>query len=150
MKQSSVIYFALIVLIAFLLFKKIIDLIVDVEFPTYKPPPKGSWKALVQFRDALSVFSMVYIVGLLIYMGKNTNNFITTILLVYLMYDIMYFLFDWGYIYYLIDKNPNSEYFVHIFDVYLNATMNILLGLFGFYSLVYIFYAQTLKKEFCN
>ena len=141
--KTPVIYFLLICLIGFLFIKKIIDLIVDVEFPIYKPPPKGAWKTLVQIRDGLSVTSMFFIMAIIIFMGKNTNRFITTILLLYLMYDIMYFLFDWGYIYKFISKTPSSEYFVQLFDVYLNAGMNILLGLFCFYSLVYIFYAQT-------
>jgi hypothetical protein len=140
--KNSRIYFLLILLIAFLFLKKIVDLIVDIEYPTYKPPPKGSWKYLVQFRDFLAVISIIYILGILIFMGKNTNRFITTVLLVYLMYDVLYFLFDWGYIYYFINKNKSSEQFVHIFDVYLNASMNILMGLFCFYSLTYIFYAQ--------
>jgi hypothetical protein len=134
------IYFVLVMLIAFLLFKKFIDLIVDIEFPQYKPPPTGGWKYLVKLRDLLSLLSIIFIIGLLIFMGKNTNVFITTILLSYLVYDILYFLFDWGYIFYFIDKNPTSIAFVDLFDIYLNASMNILMGLFSFYAVVYIFY----------
>jgi hypothetical protein len=85
---------------------------------------------------------MIFIVSLLIFMGRNTNIFITTILLLYLVYDILYFLFDWGYIYYFIDKNPTSVAFVNIFDIYLNAAMNIAMGLFSFYAIVYIFYGK--------
>ena len=140
--KTSTIYFLLICLITFLFFKKFIDLIIDIEFPTYKPPPRGFWRYLVQLRDGLSAFSLFYILGILIYMGKNTNKFITTILVVYLLYDISYFLFDWGYIYYFINKNKSTEHFVDIVDVYLNASMNVLLGLFSIYSLVYIFYAK--------
>ena len=127
-----------------------IELVIDVEFPIYKPAPTGFWKNLVQLRDGLSVFSLVYILGILIYMGKNTNKFIITILITYFMYDISYFLFDWGYIYYFIDKNKSNEYVVNIFDVYLNASMNILLGLFSLYALVYIFYAQQIKQSICS
>jgi hypothetical protein len=140
--KTHIIYFVLISLIAFLFFKKVIDLIVDVEFPTYTPPPTGPWKYLIEFRDSLSVISIFLILGVLLFMGRNTNIFITTILLAYLFYDILYFLFDWGYIYYFIDKNPSSEQFVRIFDIYLNAAMNIILGLFGFYSLAFIFYSK--------
>jgi hypothetical protein len=138
--KGKIIYFLLILLITFLFLKKILELIIDVEYPDYLPPPTGVWKYLVKLRDSLSVISIIFILGLLIYMGRQTNKFITTVLLAYLLYDILYFLFDWGYIYYFIDKNPKSESIVRIFDIYLNASMNIALGLFGFYSMVYIFY----------
>ena len=150
MKEQTIIYNLLIILIIFLAIKKMIELVIDIELPTYKPAPTGVWKKIVQLRDGLSVFSLVYILGILIYMGKNTNKFITTLLVLYFLYDIFYFLFDWGYIYYFIDKNKTTEYFVHIFDVYLNASMNILLGLFSLYSLVYIFYAQQIKQSICS
>ena len=140
--KTPTIYFLLICLITFLFFKKFVDLIIDIEFPTYKPPPRGFWRVLVQLRDGLSAFSLFYILGILIYMGKNTNKFITTILVVYLLYDIAYFLFDWGYIYYFINKNKSTGRFVHIVGVYLNASMNVLLVFFSFYSIVYIFYAK--------
>ena len=140
--KTPTIYFLLICLITFLFFKKFVDLIIDIEFPTYKPPPRGFWRYLVQLRDGLSAFSLFYILGILIYMGKNTNKFITTILVVYLLYDIAYFLFDWGYIYYFINKNKSTGRFVHIVGVYLNASMNVLLVFFSFYSIVYIFYAK--------
>lgn len=148
--KGTLTYHLLIGLIIFLFIKKILDLVIDIQFPRYKRLPRGFWNDLVQLRNVLSTFSFVYILGILIYMGKNTNKFITTILVVYLLYDICYFLFDLGYIYYFINKNKSTEHFVYIFDVYLNASMNVLLGLFSLYALVYIFYAQTIKQTICS
>lgn len=148
--KGQITYYLLIGLIIFLVIKKIIDLVLDIQFPRYERVPRGFWSDLVQLRNGLSAFSFVYILGILIYMGKNTNKFITTILVVYLLYDICYFLFDLGYIYYFINKNKSTEHFVYIFDVYLNALMNVLLGLFSLYALVYIFYAKTIKQTICS
>jgi hypothetical protein len=149
--KGELTYYLLIVLIIFLSVKKMLDIIIDIEFPTYKPPPTtGIWNVLLQLRDGLSVISLMFILGILIYMGKNTNRFITTVLVGYLIYDILYFLFDWGYIFKFIPKNKTNEHFVHIFDVYLNASMNMLLGLFSLYALVYIFYGQKIKETICS
>jgi hypothetical protein len=141
--KPQTIYWLLTMLIVYLMFKKLLDMVVDVEFPRYVPPPSGAWKYLVDLRDALSVFTMMCILSLLVMMGRNTNYFITTVLVLYLLYDVMYFLFDWGYIFRFIPRTTHTEKIVRLFDVYLNASMNVLLGLFSFYAIVHIFYRKS-------
>jgi len=138
--KDQIVYILLIILIIFLFFKKMFELVIDMNFPTYKPPPEGVWGYVVKIRDSISVFSIFFILGILFYMGRHTNKFITTILVLYLLYDILYFLFDWGYIFKFIPKTKSNEDIVKVFDIYLNSGMNVFLGLFGFFAIVFIFY----------
>ena len=141
--KNNTLYMLLIVFIVFLFFKKIIDLIVDIEFPTYKPPPTGNWKYLVTLRDICSFISLVVIVAILIISKGSINFYINLFLYTYLLYDILYFLIDYGIIYYFIDKTNKSKQYIFIietFDKYLNSFINVILSLFCFYSFVFIFF----------
>ena len=40
----------------------------------------------------------------------------------------------------LINKSHHSEIVAAVFDKYLNSSVNLLLGLYCFYAIVYIFY----------
>jgi len=134
------IYLLLIILMLFLFFKKILAVIIDLAYPTYKPPPTGIWADMVYVRDSITFLSAFYILALLILMGKNTNTFITTLLVLLFVYDILYFLLDWGYIFLFIEKTPHIEHLVHLADNYLNSGMNIIIGIGVFYALIFIFY----------
>lgn len=138
--KSQTIYWMLTLFIVYLVCKKMLDIVVDVEFPRYVPPPSGPWKYLVDLRDALSVTTMVIIGALLVLIGRQTNAFITTMLVAYFLYEIMYFLFDWGVIFRFIPKTPYTQSIVRVFDLHLNAGMNVVLGLFSFYAVVYLFH----------
>jgi len=139
MKKDSV-YMLLIAFIIFLVIKKITDLVIDVEFPTYKPPPTGIWKDLVYFRDILSFLSIVVIVIILLITKGSINIYINIFLYVYLVYDILYFLIDKGIIFNFVEKNNVNLVVIEYIDKYLNSLINVLLSLFCFYSFVYIFF----------
>lgn len=140
MKKEKL-YYILIIFIVYLVFKKSMDIIVDFKYPVYYPPPTGIWNYLVKIRDILSVFSFLFCLYLLILLSGNSNYYLHVIIISYLLYDISYFFIDKGYIWYLINKNDTTEKVVNFMDIYLNSFVNLLLGLYCFYAIVFIFFS---------
>lgn len=140
MKKEKL-YYILIIFIVYLVFKKSMDIIVDFKYPVYNPPPTGIWKYLVEIRDILSAFTFLFCVVLLILLSGYSNYYLHVIIISYLLYDISYFFIDKGYIWYLINKNDKTEKVVNFIDIYLNSFVNLLLGLYCFYAIVFIFFS---------
>ena len=139
MKKDTV-YHILVIFIIYLAFKKIFDIFIDFEYPTYSPPPVGIWRDLVYIRQVSSFITAIFCIILLVLLYNISNLYITVVIAVYLLHEIAYILFDEGYIWYIINKSHHSEIVAAVFDKYLNSSVNLLLGLYCFYAIVYIFY----------
>jgi hypothetical protein len=132
-------YYILIAFIIFLAIKKSLDIIIDLKYPSYIPPPNGTWKHAVSVRDLLSILTFFLCIAILLIIHNNSNYYINVIITSYLLYEVAYFLLDKGFIWNIINKNEKSEKIVKFFDVHLNSFVNLLLGLYCFYAIVYIF-----------
>jgi len=139
MKKENI-YYILIIFIIYLAFKKSFDILIDFKYPVYNPPPTGIWKYLVNIRDFFTMFTLILCVGLLILLRNSNNYYLNIIIFSYLLYDISYCLIDKGFIWHLINKNDITEKVVNFMDIYMNSFVNLLLGLYCFYAIVYIFY----------
>ena len=139
--KKETIYHILVIFIIYLAFKKIFDIFIDYEYPVYTPPPPGIWRDLVYIRKLLSFITAIFCIVLLVLLHSvSNNNYIIVVIWAYLIYDITYILCDEKYIWYIINKTPHTEKIVLFIDKYLNSILNLLLGLYCFYALVYIFY----------
>jgi hypothetical protein len=140
--KKDTIYHILVIFIIYLVFKKTVDIFIDYEYPRYTPrPTDGFWSGAIYFRKMLSFITMIFCIVLLVLLHSVTNNnYISVVIWAYLLYDIAYILCDEEYIWYIINKTPHAEKIVIFIDKYLNSSINLFLGLYCFYALVYIFY----------
>jgi hypothetical protein len=138
MKNQNV-YKLLIIFVIFLLFKKIISVIIEKKFPTYKELKTSSpfWKFLVKIR---SVSEIICIIATTYFLYNFAlNHFIRVIFYIILIHGILYFLIDDQMIYLFVDKTVDTKDVVYILNVYVDNLENIIIALFAVYSLIVIF-----------
>jgi hypothetical protein len=138
--KKDTLYYILIIFIIYLALKKSLDILIDFKYPTYHQQPTGIWKYLVTLRDYFSIFTLICCVILLIIISTTSNTYLIVILISYLTSAVLYLFIDKGFIWNLISKNPTSEKIIDFMDIYLDSLVNLLLGLFCFYAILYIFY----------
>ena len=80
-------YYVLIFFVVFLFIKKIIDLIVEAKFPTYRNVHKSSpfWQNLVKIDTFLEIVSDIFVVYFLLFFNLNYYIKIIFIILLHLV-----------------------------------------------------------------
>ena len=132
-------YYVLIFFVVFLFIKKIIDLIVEAKFPTYRNVHKSSpfWQNLVKIDTFLEIVSDIFVVYFLLFF--NLNYYIKIIFIIMLIDSFSLFLIEYRYIFLFIDKNAANEEIVNLIDVYFDGSTNLLVSAFALFALVKIF-----------
>ena len=128
------IYFTIILFV-----KLIIDLIVEMHFPTYENLDNDTpfWKNLAKIKDIFNSALIIVILYLLFFV--KLNIFIIFLLLICLSSAIEYFLITKGYIFLFIEENSTSYKIVKNIDMYFDKIQNICLLIYVSYLLLRIF-----------
>lgn len=128
------IYFTIILFV-----KLIIDLIVEMHFPTYENLDNSTpfWKNLAKIKDIFNSGLIIVVLYLLIFV--KLNILIIFLLLICLSTAIEYFLITRRYIFLFIEKNSTSYKIVKNIDMYFDKIQNICLLIFVSYLLIRIF-----------
>ena len=128
------IYFTIILFV-----KLIIDLIVEMHFPTYENLDNSTpfWKNLAKIKDIFNSGLIIVILYLLIFV--KLNILIIFLLLICLSTAIEYFLITRRYIFLFIEENSTSYKIVKNIDMYFDKIQNICLLIFVSYLLIRIF-----------
>jgi hypothetical protein len=119
--------------LGFIILKKIIDVIMEIKYPTYESlsnAPKF-WKFLDNVRLFLNLIDIIFIVYILYSIKLNIYLYVVFVLL--LITNIFYFLVDERYLYAIIDKKNINMNTITWLDGFLGPIYNIL-------ALVYIIY----------
>jgi hypothetical protein len=132
-------YYVLIFFVVFLFIKKIIDLIIEAKFPTYKDVKKSSsfWQNLVKLDSFLQIVSAIFVIYFLMFF--NLNYFIKIIFIIILLQSINYFLVEYRYIFLFIDDNNNNQKIIDLVDIYTDGSSNLIISVFALFALVKIF-----------
>jgi hypothetical protein len=132
-------YYMLIFFVVFNFIKKIVDLVVEAKFPTYKDVKKSSsfWQNLVNFDSFLQIISAIFVIYFLMFF--NLNYFIKIIFILILLHSIKYFLIEDRYIFLFIDDNNNNQKIIDFIDIYMDGSNNVIISMFALYALVKIF-----------
>ena len=128
------IYFTIILFV-----KLIIDLIVEMHFPTYENLDNSTpfWKNLAKIKDIFNSGLIIVVLYLLIFV--KLNILIIFLLLICLSTAIEYFLITRRYIFLFIEENSTSYKIVKNIDMYFDKIQNICLLIFVSYLLIRIF-----------
>jgi hypothetical protein len=129
----------MICLFIYLFFKKNLDVIIDVKYPTYKNLKYGTtfWKFLVNLRRILTIVLFLVIVSFLYF--NKVNSYIFNFCLLMIISFIIYFAIDERLIYLLIPKNKKNEEIVNFMDIYTSTTIDIILLFYSIYIIFNIF-----------
>ena len=132
-------YTILIAFVAFLLVKKMVAFLVEVEFPTYEKLDKAStfWKVLVKIRSTLDLLTILF-TSYFIY----NYNFIPPVKLIFVVLfirSIFYFLIDDQYVWLFTNKTPETRTIVHNLNTYGDSVSDFLITLLAVYALAKIF-----------
>ena len=132
-------YTILIAFVAFLLVKKMVAFLVEVEFPTYEKLDKAStfWKVLVKIRSTLDLLTILF-TSYFIY----NYNFIPPVKLIFVILfirSIFYFLIDDQYVWLFTNKTPDTRAIVHNLNTYGDSVSDFLITLLAVYALAKIF-----------
>jgi len=132
-------YYMLIFFVVFLFIKKIIDLVVEAKFPTYKNVKNSSsfWQNLVKLESVLEIVSSIFVIYFLMFF--NLNYFIKIIFILILLHSIKYFLIEDRYIFLFIDDNNNNQKIIDFIDIYMDGSNNVIISVFALFALVKIF-----------
>jgi hypothetical protein len=138
MKKDNI-YLVLIYFFIFTAIKKIYDVTIDYKFPTYeeKIQAPDSLKFLFTIRNIFAAISILFI--LFILFSFKLNTFISTIVIIFLIQNIVYFLTDKRYIKYLIDEKYINMGTIIFIDGTFNTITNVMVLLYAFYILANIF-----------
>ena len=114
------IYFTIILFV-----KLIIDLIVEMHFPTYQNLDNDTpfWKNLAKIKDIFNSGLIIVILYLLIFV--KLNSLIIFLLLICLSTAIEYFLINRDYIFLFIENNSKSYAIIKNIDMYFDKIQNI-------------------------
>ena len=128
------IYFTIILFV-----KLIIDLIVEMHFPTYQNLDNDTpfWKNLAKIIDIFNSGLIIVILYLLIFV--KLNSLIIFLLLICLSTAIEYFLINRDYIFLFIENNSKSYAIIKNIDMYFDKIQNICLLIYVSYLLIRIF-----------
>ena len=127
----------LIFLSFFYFFKKQLDIILDLNFPTYDSRKKMDtfWKFLLYLRTFWVILLCFIAFFLILNYELSFNTFI--IFLVMIIYVFLYFLFYIGLIYFFIDKNKKNDKIVNFMSNYVINTLDAI----QFFYIIYIMYS---------
>ena len=132
-------YIILIVYFIFLFYKKIFDYTVEYYLPTYKNLDKKSNKlqTLVKIRNFNSTVNIIFTLYIILFL--KTNIYIVILMLLSLISSIRYFLIDYRYIYYIINKTPEIEKNIDYFDRYGDTVFNYVFLAYTVYVMIKLF-----------
>jgi hypothetical protein len=132
-------YIILIVYFIFLFYKKIFDYTVEYYLPTYKNLDKKSNKlqTLVKIRNFNSTVNIIFTLYIIFFL--KTNIYIVILMLLSLISSIRYFLIDYRYIYYIINKTPEIEKNIDYFDRYGDTVFNYVFLAYTVYVMIKLF-----------
>jgi hypothetical protein len=139
MVKNNNVYSILIIFFIFIAIKKTYDIFIDYKYPTYEYIEKAdsSQQYLFTIRNLFSLSSIVFILYIIYFFKLNT--FIFTILILFFIQNIMYFLIDKRYIYNFVDKENLNMNLIILIDKVFNGSLNLIVGLYAFYVLINIF-----------
>ena len=129
----------LIFLSIFYFFKKELDVLIDVRFPTYESLQQANpfWKHLIILRR---IFTFILFLAVLFLVSFFKLNFhLKIICSIMIMYVIVYMLINERFIYYFIDKNKENDEIVGTVYTYGGVTIDTLLLSYSVYALFTIF-----------
>jgi hypothetical protein len=137
--NSQQTYLIIIIYFIFLFYKKIFDFTVEYYLPTYKNLNRSSdlLKSMVKIRNINSTINILFTLFILIFL--KTNIYIFILMLISLISSIRYFLIDYRYIYYIINKTPEIEKNVDYIDRYGDAIFNIIFFAYASYVIIKLF-----------
>ena len=132
-------YTILIAFVAFLLVKKMVAFLVEVEFPTYEKLDKAStfWKVLVKIRSTLN-FITIFVTSYFLY----NYRFVAAARLIFtiiLLRSVLYFFVDDQLVWLFINKTPKTKEVVHFLNTYGESISDFLITLVAVYALTTIF-----------
>ena len=132
-------YTILIAFVAFLLVKKMVAFLVEVEFPTYEKLDKAStfWKVLVKIRSVLNLLSLLFSAYFLY--NYRFTPVITLIFWMFLIRSIYYFVIDERYIWLFINETPETVRIVRHLNIYGDSISHSIVAIIAVYALAKIF-----------
>ena len=138
LEQTRLLQF-LIFLSIFYFFKKELDVLIDVRFPTYESIQHANsfWKHLIFLRRIFTLILFLAVLFLLYFF--KLNHHLIMICLFMLSYVVMYMLVNERLIYYFIDENKENDKIVSMFYSYGTVTIDTLLLAYSVYALFSIF-----------
>jgi hypothetical protein len=137
--RNENVYITLIYFTIFIFTKKILDIIVEINVPTYKDLDKKSEfvKMLVKIRDLLSLVTIVSILYLFCF--YKLNKYLVFLFALLLVYNIEYFLIDHRFIYYFFNNNAFNNKTIDFLDTNSDMFYNFIISVYCMYVLVVIF-----------
>lgn len=139
MKNQNV-YYLLIAFAIFTFIKKVMNIIIEIEFPTYDNLKDASefWQILVKIRRVFAVITF-FVASYLLFNYKLIFG-ITLILIITIINCFSYFLVDEKLIYLLI-QNPSetTKHIITALDTYGDGIENLCIFALAFYALLKIF-----------
>jgi len=138
MKYEKV-YIILIYFFTFTCFKKFVDVIGEINVPTYESRKTVSpfWQKFVNFRTFLNFLSLI--IKLCILYFYKLNGYLISIFVILILSNIFYFVIENRYIYYLIPKEKLNTNFLNYLDRYGGIYENLFEFLFLFYIIINIY-----------
>ena len=132
-------YTILIAFVAFLLVKKMVAFLVEVEFPTYEKLDKAStfWKVLVKIRSTLN-FITIFVTSYFLY----NYRFVAAARLIFtiiLLRSVLYFLVDNQLVWLFINKTHKTRTIVHDLNTYGDSATHSIVAIIAIYALAKIF-----------
>ena len=127
----------LIFLSFFYFFKKQLDIILDLNFPTYDSRKKvdSFWKFLLYLRSFFVMLLFFIALFLILNYELTFNIFILSLIMI--IYVFLYFLFYIGLIYFFIDKNKKNDKIVNFMSNYVINTLDTI----QFFYIIYVMYS---------
>lgn len=137
-EDTKVIEF-MICLFIYVFFKKELDVIIDIKYPTYDKLKDANffWKFLVNLRRFLSFSVILTILVFLNFYKVDSYIFIFCLLMI--ISFIMYLAFDERLIYLFIQKNSTNDEIVNFMDIYGTTIRDIIFLLYSIYVVFKIF-----------
>lgn len=137
-EDTKVIEF-MICLFIYVFFKKELDVIIDIKYPTYDKLKDANffWKSLVNLRRFLS-FSVILTILVFLNFHK-VDSYIFNFCLIMIISFIMYLAFDERLIYLFIQKNSTNDEIVNIMDIYGTTIRDVIFLLYSIYVVLKIF-----------
>ena len=139
MKDNSNVYSVLIYFFIFIAIKKVYDIVMEYNYPTYEDEqlaPK-SVHFLFTLRNILAIMSMVFIT--LIVFSYKLNTYISVLLFLLFIHNIVHFLFEERYIFMFVDKKNIDMNTITLIDGTFNNVSNLIVVFYAFYILLKIF-----------
>jgi len=141
MNKTDLFYTILIYYFCVILVTKVISFIINIKFPIYSEVVFSEqsifWQTLVKIRYIYTLLLLLFKIFLLSYFKANT--YITVILSLLIIQNMLYFLIDERYIYYIIPKKDIDLKVLNFIDKYGDVTIYLITFLYAFYVIIKIY-----------